>query len=97
LYDHTFKHTLDWCLGLIPNNNYHGVQTIPYGYGPHVSMRTFGHSGHQSSTAFADPEHRLVVALAFNGLPGEMKHDQRIRAVLPAIYEDLGLVNSTAA
>ncbi|MGE5608043.1 MAG: serine hydrolase domain-containing protein [Bacillota bacterium] len=91
LYDHTFKHVLDWCLGFIPNNNYLGVETVPYGFGPHVSMRTFGHSGHQSSTAFADPEYNLVVALAFNGMPGEARHDQRIRAVLPAIYEDLGL------
>lgn len=91
MYDHTFKHILDWCLGFIPNNNYLGAQTIPYGYGPHVSMRTFGHSGHQSSTAFADPEHDLVVALAFNGMPGEARHDQRIRSVLPAIYQDLAI------
>jgi CubicO group peptidase (beta-lactamase class C family) len=89
-FDLTFKRTLDWCLGFIPNNNHYGLD-IPYGYGPHASPRTFGHSGQQSSVAFADPEHGLVVALAFNAMPGEQKHEQRIRTVLPAIYEDLGL------
>jgi hypothetical protein len=41
--------------------------------------------------AFADPEHGLAVALAFNGTPANDAHEQRIRAVLDALYEDLGL------
>ena len=90
LYDHTFRHAMDWGLGFIPNNAHHG-HGVPYAYGPHASMRTFGHSGSQSSVAFADPEHGLVVAIAFNGMPGEQRHHQRIRSVLTALYEDLAL------
>jgi CubicO group peptidase (beta-lactamase class C family) len=90
LYDQTFRHVMDWGLGFIPNNAHHG-DAVPYGYGPHASLRTFGHSGSQSSVAFADPEHGLAVAIAFNGMPGEARHHQRMRAVLTALYEDLGL------
>lgn len=89
LFDHTFKRVLDWGLGFIPNNRYQGTD-IPYGYGPHASMRAFGHSGQQSSVGLADPEHGLVVAIAFNGMPGEGRHNQRIREVLGAVYEDVG-------
>jgi CubicO group peptidase (beta-lactamase class C family) len=92
MFDHTFKHVMDWGLGFIPNNNQYGVDTIRYGYGAQAGWRTFGHSGHQSSVAFADPEHQLVVALVFNGTPGEVEHDRRVRAVLTALYEDLELV-----
>ena len=90
MLDHTFGHEMDWCLGFLPNNAAH-APTAPYGYGPHASARTFGHGGSQSSTAFADPHYGLAVALAFNGMPGEARHDQRLRAVLAALYEDLGL------
>jgi CubicO group peptidase (beta-lactamase class C family) len=91
MFDHSFKHIMDWGLGFIVNNNQYGVQTIRYGYGPHASWRTFGHSGHRSSVAFADPKHELAVALVFNGTPGDDAHDQRVRSVLTALYEDLGL------
>jgi hypothetical protein len=40
---------------------------------------------------FADPEAGLAVALAMNGTPSQEHHEARIRAVLDAIYEDLGL------
>ena len=63
----------------------------PYGYGRHASRRTFGHSGFQSSTGFADPEHGLVVAAVVNGNPGEPAHTERFRDLTEAIYEDLGL------
>ncbi len=92
MYDHTFRHVIDWGLGFIRNSNRYGADTLPYGFGPHASERIFGHSGHQSSTAFCDPEHGLVVAWVFNGLPGEPKHDRRLREMDAAIYEDLGLV-----
>ncbi len=92
LYDHTFKHDMDWGLGFILNSAYHGAATVPYGFGPHASPRTFGHSGHQSSTGFADPEKGLVVAWVVNGMAGEKKHDERVRGIDGAIYEDLGLV-----
>jgi len=94
MVDATFKHPIDWGLGFILNSNHYGAATVPYGYGPHASPSTFGHSGNRSSTAFADPVHQLAVALAFNGLPDNERHERRIRAVLGAIYEDLGLVGA---
>jgi CubicO group peptidase (beta-lactamase class C family) len=95
LYDRTFRATLDWGLGFIMNSRRHDETNggpAPYGYGPHASDDTFGHGGNQCSTAFADPEHRLAAAVAFNGMPGEPKHQKRMRAVLAAIYESLGLM-----
>lgn len=65
---------------------------LPYHYGPHASRRAFGHSGYRSSTAFADPAHGLVVAVAVNGTPSDAAHAERFRALLAAVYEDLGLV-----
>lgn len=91
MMDHTFKHVMDWGLGFIPDSKQYGVD-VPYAYGRHCSPRTYGHSGYRSSTAFADPEHDLAVAVAFNGLPADEVHESRIRRVVEAIYEDLGLV-----
>jgi CubicO group peptidase (beta-lactamase class C family) len=88
--DQTFGHVMDWGLGVMFDNKMHSP-SAPYGYGPHASPRAFGHGGRESSTAFADPEHRLVVAIVFNGMPGELKHDRRLRMVTAAVYEDLGL------
>jgi CubicO group peptidase (beta-lactamase class C family) len=89
MFDHTFKHVMDWGLGIIPNNNQYGVDTIRYGYSPHASWRAFGHSGHQSSVAFMDVKRQLVAAIVFNGTPGEEAHDARVRSVLSAMYEDV--------
>ena len=91
LTDVTFKHAMDWCLGFVPNNSQYGPDTVRYGYGPHASWRTVGHGGHQSSVAFADFSHGLAAAVIFNGTPGEAAHDARVRSVLAAVYEDLGL------
>jgi CubicO group peptidase (beta-lactamase class C family) len=94
MFDHTFKHTIDWGLGFIIDSKHHADDPnakIPYGYGPHASPRTFGHSGWQSSAAFCDPEHNLVVAIICNGTPGEKPHYQRMHELLGAVYEDLGL------
>lgn len=92
LYDHTFKHRMDWGLGFVINSAMYGVDTVPYGYGRHAGWRTFGHSGQQTSAAFADPEAGLVVALVVNGMPGAAKHHRRFLDVLSALYVDLGLV-----
>jgi CubicO group peptidase (beta-lactamase class C family) len=94
LMDLTFKHIVDWGLGFIVNSARYGEATVPYGFGPHASDETFGHGGNQSSTAFADPRHGLVVAIVFNGMPGESAHQQRMRATLKAIYQDLHLDGS---
>lgn len=95
MLDHTFKQTVDWGLGLAINSAHHAPNQawhrIPYGYGPHASRDTFGHGGAQSSIAFADPQHQLAVAIVFNGMPGEAKHQQRINPILEALYEDLCL------
>ena len=94
MLDHTFQHVLDWGLGFIVNSRQYGAATVPYGYGDHASPRTFGHSGYRSSTGFADPEQGLAVALAFNGTPSHDAHERRIRTVLDALYEDLGLASA---
>ncbi len=94
MYDQTFAHTLDYGLGFIVNSNRYGAETVPYGYGCYASEETFGHSGAQSSCAFADPQRELVVAWVANGMPGERAHQERQRAVNNAVYEQLGLAGS---
>jgi CubicO group peptidase (beta-lactamase class C family) len=90
LFDETFRHTMDWGLGLIIDSNRYGADTVPYGFGRYASERAFGHGGAQSSIGFCDPARELVVAIVFGGMPGEGKHNARMRAVLAALYEDLG-------
>ena len=99
LMDHTFRHRMDWGLGFIPNSapalreaeSSEEAHALPYHYGRHASRRAYGHSGYRSSTAFCDPEHGLVVAVAFNGTPSEADHRRRMNEVCEAIYEDLAL------
>jgi CubicO group peptidase (beta-lactamase class C family) len=79
LLDHTFKTIVDWGLGFILNSWFYGNENLPYSYGPHASRRTFGHSGAQSSAAFADPEHGLVIAFILNDMCGEVMHARRQR------------------
>ncbi len=93
MFDETFKHQMDWGLGLIIDSNRYGADTVPYGFGRHASERTFGHGGAQSSVGFCDPQVELVAAIVFSGLPGEAKHNARMRALLTALYEDLGLAD----
>ncbi|MBB6431168.1 serine hydrolase domain-containing protein [Algisphaera agarilytica] len=97
--DRTFRAVMDWGLGFMVNNQRHDAANAethkiatPYNFGPHASDDAFGHCGNQSSAAFADPAHNLAVVVVFNGMPGEPKHQQRMHAVLGAIYEDLNLV-----
>lgn len=91
LFDHTFQHVMDWGLGFIVDSKQYGPETVPYAYGRLCSRRTFGHSGYRSSTAFADPEHHLAVAVAWNATPPAAAHERRIRDTLDALYRDLGL------
>lgn len=91
MLDVTFKHVMDWSLGFIPNSFHYGAETVPYAYGHHASRRAVGHSGYRSSVAFADPEHGLAVALVLNGTPSNQGHEKRVRLILDALYEDLGL------
>lgn len=97
--DRTFRAVMDWGLGFMVKNQrhdaanaeLHGHNAAPYNFGPHASDQTFGHGGNQSSVAFADPTHQLAAAVVFNAMPGETPHQQRMHAVLKALYEDLGL------
>ena len=91
MFDETFRHKMDWGLGLIIDSNRYGADTVPYGYGRYSSERTFGHGGAQSSVGFCDLENELVAAIVFNGMPGEPKHNLRMRKFLTAVYEDLGI------
>jgi CubicO group peptidase (beta-lactamase class C family) len=91
MMDMTFRHIIDWGLGFIIDSKHYNQPTLPYGYGPHASPRTFGHSGNQSSCAFCDPEVGLVAAWMCNGMPGEERHFARQNAINAAIYEDAGL------
>lgn len=94
--DRTFRTKLDWGLGVILNSAHYGAPRIPYGYGPHASLRTWGHSGAMSSVALVDPEAELIVLIAFNGLPGDEPHRLRMERLLAALYEDLGLAAADA-
>ena len=91
MFDNTFKRVIDWGLGLIIDSKRYGIENVPYGYGRYASDNTFGHGGSQSSVGFADPDRQLAVGCYFNGMPGEAAHQKRLRAVLDALYEDLGL------
>jgi CubicO group peptidase (beta-lactamase class C family) len=91
MYDHTFKFVCDWGLGFKLDSKLHGKDFEPYGYGIHASHRTFGHGGAESSVSFADPKHQLAVAICLNGTPGDRAHQNRMHAILTALYEDLSL------
>ena len=97
LIDATFRARLDWGLGVIVNSAHYGEPEMPYGYGPFAGPRTFGHSGARSSTAFADPDAGLVVALAVNGMPADDVHRQRFDRLMAALYRDLGLAREPEA
>lgn len=91
-FDKTFQAVLDWGLGFVKNSASRGAESGPYGFGRHASYQVFGHSGYRSSIAFADPAHKLVVALVVNGTPTEPEHRRYVQGVVDAIYKDLGLV-----
>jgi CubicO group peptidase (beta-lactamase class C family) len=80
-HDHTIGVPTPWGLGFVM----YGM--LPAGAigGP----RTYGHGGHSSSIAFADPDAGLVVAIVTNGLPGHIEHHLRCLAVCAPIYDAL--------
>lgn len=90
-FDDTFQQVIDWGLGFAIDSKRYGREMVSYGFGRFASDETFGHGGAQSSCAFADPAYDLVVAWAFNGLPGERPHQRRGHELNSAIYTDLGL------
>jgi CubicO group peptidase (beta-lactamase class C family) len=95
MMDSVMRHHMDWGLGFIVDSNRYGTETVPYGHGRHSSSRTFGHGGMQCCCGFADPLNQVVVAVSFAGLPGEPRHNARVRNFASAVYEDLNLAIST--
>jgi len=92
MFDETFKHIIDWGLGVIVNSNRYQDDGLPYGFGPYASDASFGHGGNQSSCGLVDPDRQLVLTWVCNGMPGEARHDARVRAINAAVYEDLNLI-----
>ncbi len=94
-FDQTLQHVVDFGLGVIIDSNCYGAETVPYSYSRYCSDRTFGHGGSQSSVGFADPEHGLVVCFVADKRVGEPRHQKRHREIVNAIYEDLGLAETS--
>ena len=92
-FDYGLQYKIDMGLGCLINSEQYGP-AVPYGYGRAASINTFGHGGAQCSMGFCDPEHRLVVAWAANGLCGEPHHQRRNRLINEAVYSDLNLERS---
>ncbi len=88
-HDRTFRHTIDWGLGFILDSKRYGEAVVPYGYGPHATEATFGHGGAQCAVGMADPTHDLVIAITWNGQPGEARHQARLHDTLGAVYASL--------
>lgn len=83
--DATFRRPMRFHLGFLFDSKQEGESWHSYGYGAAAGPRTFGHGGNQCAVAFADPDRELVVAAAFNGMPGELAHQQRMRGLLAAV------------
>jgi CubicO group peptidase (beta-lactamase class C family) len=88
-FDSTFRHIVDFGLGIIVDSNRYGPTTIPYGFGTHSSQIAYGHGGARSSIAFADPQKKIAVALCLIGLAPENVHQPRMRAILDQLRSDL--------
>jgi CubicO group peptidase (beta-lactamase class C family) len=86
VYDETLRATVDRGLGFQLGSSYAG-----HSFGPHASHRAFGHGGRNWCQALADPEHRLAVAVYWNGRLDNRAHAERQPRLLAAVYEDLGL------
>ena len=96
-FDRTFVAPINLGMAFIlPTPQPNGLP-MPYGYGLHAGARCFGHSGNQSSCAFADPDRNLAVAWICNGMPGEPLHQRRQQAINTALYEDLISQSDTGA
>lgn len=88
-FDQTLQHVMDFGWGFMIDSKQYGPKTVPYGFGSKCSHRAYGHGGSQSSVAFADPEHGLVVAYVANIRPGEAWHQRRHRELVDAVWDDL--------
>lgn len=87
LHDLHFDNRMSWGLG---------VAVLGETYGPCCSPRTFGHTGLSTSLLLADPDRRLVIAVIRNGMPTRPVSEERHRALVAAVYDDLGLAGHAA-
>jgi len=89
--DETFGYPLDRGLGVVVDSKRYCRASS--WFGNRCSPRTWGHAGYFSSVGFLDPEHKVVVALVFNGMieSQEGRHDTRMLSTLDAVYEDLSI------
>jgi len=87
--DLTFGHPADFGYGFYLNPDKYGKGKSSYGYGQYASETSFGHSGAQSSCGFYDPGADVIVTWVMNGMPGELRHQRRARAINEAVYQDL--------
>lgn len=92
MMDKTFRKTIDWGLGFMRQSDHYAPGLTPYQFGSFASQEAFGHCGNQSTAAFHDPAHGLSVVVLTNGLPGEERHQARMRALLDGLYRELELV-----
>lgn len=93
MLDETFQVPLDRGLGVVIDSKRYGAGSA--WFGTRCSEQTYGHGGHRCAIAFADPECRLAAAVVFNGMPTDEAHAKRARAVVNALYLDLGLAGRT--
>lgn len=89
MMDRTFRHTMDWGLGFMLQSDHYAPGEVPYQFGSFASRSAFGHCGNQSTAAFCDPEAELCAVVLCNGMPGEERHQARMRRILDALYSDL--------
>jgi CubicO group peptidase (beta-lactamase class C family) len=89
--DQTLGYPLDRGLGVVVDSKQYCNASS--WFGTCCSTRTWGHNGYLSSAGFADPQHKAVVALVFNGMleAQDARHDARTIATLDAVYKDLGI------
>jgi CubicO group peptidase (beta-lactamase class C family) len=92
MMDKTFRKTIDWGLGFMLQSDHYAPGETPYQFGSFAPRGTFGHCGNQSTAAFHDPQHQLSAVVLTNGLPGEERHQTRMRGILDELYRELDLV-----
>lgn len=93
LFDKTFRQTIDWGLGFMRQSDHYAPGEVPYQFGSHASDAAFGHCGNQSTAAFCDPGLGACVVVLFNGMPGEERHQDRMRRVLDVLHEEIKAVS----
>ncbi len=84
VYDEVLDRVCPYGLGFMTSLDQHA-------FGADCSASSFGHSGYAgASFAFADPAHNLAVGVIFNGVVGHESAFLRRRALMRALYTDLG-------